>query len=300
VVSPRVKIDVTSVHQNQLEVLPAESPDDSYNGSQTMMDWNTAKFVFEVSKSNEFGRRCGKLLSPSRAEAKLMRSPKLVPFASVVVACFFLVTAGCHSTEQNQEHLAPGELLASGRDIPPADFRLRPMYPEGIKVTKESEGWVPRLYNDSANYCTIGYGHLIKKAPCNGTEPQEFLAGLTEPRGSTLLETDMASAQYTVMTSVQVPMSDGQYAALTDFVFNVGSNNFRNSTLLKSVNGQQADQIATQFRRWVLAGGKSFPGLVKRRDREVTLYFEGQPVPRALPSPEEPTESIDIRVGESR
>ena len=233
-------------------------------------------------------------------EATLMRYPTLSTLAKVATACFLLVfIMSCHPVNQDQDHLAPGELLGAGdRDLPPADFQLRPVYTQGIKATKESEGWVPRLYNDSANFCTIGYGHLIKKAACNGTEPQEFLSGLTEPRGETLLVTDMASAQYTVMKSVQVPMSDGQYAALTDFVFNVGSSNFRNSTLLKSVNDKQDDRVATQFRRWVLAGGKSFPGLVKRREREITLYFEGRPVPRALPSAEEPTESIDIRVGE--
>jgi GH24 family phage-related lysozyme (muramidase) len=107
----------------------------------------------------------------------------------------------------------------------------------------------------------------------------------------------MASAQYTVMKHVHAPMTDGQFAALADFVFNVGSSNFSNSTLLKVVNENKDDQVRGQFQRWVMAGGKSWTGLVKRREREISVYFEGRPVPRAAPTLEE-SRPIDIRIGE--
>ena len=77
--------------------------------------------------------------------------------------------------------------------------------------------------------------------------------------GSNLLVEDMPSAQYTVMKHVRAPMTDGQFAALTDFVFNVGSTNSSKSTLLKVVNESQDDQVGVQFRRWVLADGKTWP-----------------------------------------
>jgi GH24 family phage-related lysozyme (muramidase) len=151
-----------------------------------------------------------------------------------------------------------------------------------------------------ADYCTVGYGHLIKRAPCNGTEPDEFRKGLTEQQESDLLVGDMATAQYAVITLVHVPMRDGQFAALADFTFNVGSTNFRDSTLLKAVNEEQVDRIAPQFRRWVLAGGKPWQGLQQRREAEIALFFEGQPKPRAVPQPGETLSPIDIRRGESQ
>jgi GH24 family phage-related lysozyme (muramidase) len=117
---------------------------------------------------------------------------------------------------------------------------LPPIIPAGLKVTEDSEGWVPHLYNDAARYCTIGYGHLIKKAPCNGTEPYQH--GLTLPEGVKLLQGDLYSAHRTVTTAVTITLTDAQTAALTDFVFNVGSANFRNSTLLKVVNARQYNQ----------------------------------------------------------
>ena len=218
----------------------------------------------------------------------------------VVVACG-LVGFGCTNNAEfpTVDHLAPGELLESGRDLLPPGFKLRSVYPTGIILTKRSESWQPNLYNDSAKYCTIGYGHLVKRAPCNGTEPPEFLTGLTEPQGTDLLVRDMGTAQYAVMTAVTTSMTEGQFAALCDFTFNVGSQNFRNSTLLKLVNSQEIERIPAQFRRWVMAGGKPWPGLKTRRENEIDLFFAGiKDRPRGLPEAGEDLSPIDIRQGQ--
>jgi GH24 family phage-related lysozyme (muramidase) len=197
------------------------------------------------------------------------------------------------------DRLPPGELVASeGRDLPPQGISLRAVYPPGIKVTKLSEGWVPHLYNDAVLYCTIGYGHLIKKAPCNGTEPAEFRSGLTKPRGEELLVADLSSSQYAVMVSVKVRLTDGQFAALTDFVFNIGSANFRKSTLLEVVNANQRERVPVQLRRWVLAKGKPLAALKTRREREIELFFDGIPKVRAVPRPGEDLSPIDIEKGQ--
>ena len=109
---------------------------------------------------------------------------------------------------------------------------------------------------------------------------------------------DMAQAQATVMESVTVPMLDGQFAALCDFVFNVGRSNFRRSTLLTTINAGRHELVEGQFRRWVLAGGKPWPGLVTRREREIELYFDGLPRPRGEPPVGDDLSPVDIRVGE--
>lgn len=203
-------------------------------------------------------------------------------------------------TVQTIDRLPPGELLGPrSRGSLPVGVKLRSIYPPGIDVTKLSEGWSPHLYNDAVQYCTIGYGHLVEKAPCDGTEPIEFRHGLTKPRGEEILVSDLASSQYTVMTSIKVPLTDGQFAALTDFVFNVGSAKFRESTLLKVVNAKQQGQVPGQFRRWVLAGGKQWDALVKRREREINLFFDGLPKTRGTPLPSEDLSPVDINKGES-
>ena len=73
---------------------------------------------------------------------------------------------------------------------------LPAIFPTGLKMIEDAEGWVPYLYNDAVNYCTIGFGHLMKKAPCDGTEP--YQDGLTLPTGVSLLQGDLKSAQATV------------------------------------------------------------------------------------------------------
>ena len=218
----------------------------------------------------------------------------------IVSILVVLAVATCvpGSVPERQDHLTAGELLNPG-PINRAELgrELRRVFAAGLSLTKRSEGWSARLYNDVARYCTIGYGHLVKKAPCDGSEPSPFPKGITEAHGEQLLVSDMASAQSTVATAVTAKLTDGQFAALTDFVFNVGSANFRTSTLLTVVNAGQTASVPVQLRRWVYAKGKVWPGLQTRREGEIDLYFEGLPRPPAPPT--QLVSPIDILIGET-
>ena len=185
------------------------------------------------------------------------------------------------------------------RAVLPPGVELRGIYDKGLQLTKDSEGFRSHLYNDAARYCTIAYGHLVNLAPCDGSEPEHFLDGVTEPEGADLLRDDMEIAERVVLTAVDVELSDGQYAALCDFVYNVGGGNFRRSTLLKVVNRNDFDEVPFQLRRWVKAGGRELAGLNKRREREIELFFENLEIPRALPPADVDLSPIDIRQGES-
>ena len=180
----------------------------------------------------------------------------------------------------------------------PEGVDLRAVYAKGLELTKLSEGFRKMLYNDAAGFCTIAYGHLVKRASCDGTEQDEFLMGVTKERGGELLVDDMRIAQITVMTSVEITLTDGQFAALCDFVYNVGSGNFRSSTLLKVLNARQLEQVPYQLRRWIKAGGRELAGLKERREREITLFFEGVPLTRTIMDEEEFV-PIDILKGET-
>jgi len=192
----------------------------------------------------------------------------------------------------------PADKPANGnRELPP-DAKLRPVYEKGINATKEVEGFRAKLYTDAARNCTIGYGHQVKKGGCDGDEPAEFRRGITEVKASRLLTDDMEVARRSVTTVTSVNLSDGQYAALCDFTYNVGSSNFKGSTLLKLVNQGNFDKVPAQFRRWVMAGGREVSGLKARRDREIELFFDGMAIPRAAPSPDEDLSPIDVGKGE--
>lgn len=196
------------------------------------------------------------------------------------------------------DKFAPMILLEGAKPALPQGVRLRPIYAKGIQLTKASEGWIPHRYNDAAGYCTIGYGHLIKRSTCDGTEPPQFLGNLSPEQGEALLVEDMRGAQVIVMLAVKVELTEGQFAALADFTFNVGAQNFTSSTLLKAVNANQLDRVPSQFRRWVTAGGKEWPGLKTRREREIELFFDGQAIPKAAPRPDENLSVLDLQIGE--
>lgn len=217
------------------------------------------------------------------------------------VLCTLL--SGCASTPPQpfpiEDKVTAGIFLdLGGRPSLPPGVELRKVYPKGLEITKVSEAWRSRLYNDAANFCTIGYGHLVKRAPCDNTEPDEFVQGITEPRGTEILLTDMERAEIAVMLGIKSDLTDGQFAALCDFVFNVGVTNFQNSTLRTVVNARQFERVPGQLLRWVRAGDKVLQGLRNRRQREIDLFFDGIPAARAAPPVGEDLSPIDIRTGE--
>jgi lysozyme len=213
--------------------------------------------------------------------------------------------AGCEKPPEAQypskDTLTAGIFLddEAERAVLPAGVELRKAYDKGVDLTKESEGFRSRLYNDAADYCTVGYGHLIKLAPCDGNEPPEFRAGISVPQGTEILRRDMEKAERGIMILVDADLTDGQYGALCDFVFNVGIGNFRASTLRRRVNARDFARVPFEFRRWVYAGGRKLSGLAKRREKEITLFFEEIGVPRAIPPADVDLSPIDIRAGEA-
>jgi len=219
--------------------------------------------------------------------------PAVTCVPAVLVSMLLAGCAGVRTPMARADKLTAGIFLdeeGARESIGPA----RTVSEKGLALTKVSEGFVGTLYEDAASYCTIGYGHLVKKARCDGSEPEEFLHGVTEPRGTEILGDDMGRAERVVTNAVSVELTDGQYGALCDLAYNIGGANFRSSTLLRLVNVGEVDGIAAQFMRWVKAGGKELPGLRLRRAREVDLYYEGM----GTREPMQELPAIDIREGE--
>jgi lysozyme len=66
--------------------------------------------------------------------------------------------------------------------------------------------------------------------------------------------------------------TDGQKAAIVDFAYNVGINAFKTSTLRKRILSGNFDDVENQLMRWTKGGGKTLPGLVKRRKAEWLVF----------------------------
>jgi lysozyme len=83
---------------------------------------------------------------------------------------------------------------------------------------------------------------------------------------------DMYRAFHTVALDITAPMTMHEIAAVMDFIYNVGAGNFKSSTLLRLINGQQYALAAEQFERWDQAGGAVLAGLLRRRLAEAQIF----------------------------
>jgi len=72
---------------------------------------------------------------------------------------------------------------------------------------------------------------------------------------------------------------EGRLAAIVDFTFNLGAGRLQTSTLRRRVNQRDWPGAAQELRRWIYGGGRMLPGLVLRREAEVSLLFEQHDVP---------------------
>ena len=99
---------------------------------------------------------------------------------------------------------------------------------------------------------------------------------ITPPQVFEFLTYDLVAAENAVASLVKPIIVQQKFDALVDFTYNLGILAFRNSTLLKVINANPSDpNIDKQFNRWILAAGKPLDGLIRRRQSECWLYFNG-------------------------
>ena len=126
------------------------------------------------------------------------------------------------------------------------------------------EGCKLQAYKCPAGVWTIGVGHT--KGVKQGQK-------ITEAQAISLLKGDLLPCENYV-NNLGVCKTQGQFDALVDFCFNLGTGALGRSTLLKFIRQGKAEQyIRGEFAKWVKSGGKTLAGLVKRRAWEADRYF---------------------------
>lgn len=151
----------------------------------------------------------------------------------------------------------------------------RRISPEGLALIKQWEGCKLRAYKDAVGVWTIGYGST-------GAHVRPGMT-ITQAEADNLLIADLARFERAVEKLVKVPLSDGQFAALVSFAFNVGEGKggFETSTLLKKLNAGNYAAVPSELQKWVKGtdprtGKKiTLSGLVNRRAAEAGLWAKG-------------------------
>lgn len=136
---------------------------------------------------------------------------------------------------------------------------------EGVNLTKGFEGRKYKAYQDQVGVWTCGDGHTKGVGPstvCDDALADEWL------------KQDTLEAANAVNRLVTTQLTQHEFDALVDFVFNLGVNAFAQSTMLIYLNRGDHIRAAGQFERWDMAGGKHVAGLLRRREAEEAEFKE--------------------------
>ncbi len=131
----------------------------------------------------------------------------------------------------------------------------------GLELLKRSEGFREQTYSDAAGFRTIGFGHRLAANEC-------YPEGISRDRAERILAADVLVAEAAVSRLVKVPLHQGQFDALVDFVFNLGAGRLASSTLLGYLNAGRYDAAAWQLLAWDHVGCHELASLKARREAE--------------------------------
>ena len=137
---------------------------------------------------------------------------------------------------------------------------------EGISLIKRFEGCRLEAYLDSVGIPTIAYGR-IKNVRMGDTCTQE--------QAEKWLEEELPEYEGYINDLVKFDLTQCQFDALCSWVYNLGPNNLKESTLLRVLNEGNHSAVPSEIKRWNKAGGKVLEGLMRRREAEA-LLFEGK------------------------
>lgn len=144
--------------------------------------------------------------------------------------------------------------------------------PNAYSLIKFFEGLRLRSYMDAKGTWTIGWGHTGEDV-----HPDQIIGMEDALR---FLSDDVHWAETQLMKLlIRHPIPQHHFDAMVSWIFNVGVERARKSTLIKFYNFGQDVQASTEFLKWskVRIQGRPtvFKGLTNRRNAERELFLTG-------------------------
>lgn len=131
-------------------------------------------------------------------------------------------------------------------------------------LIKQFEGCSLKAYLCPAKVLTIGWGqtHGVK----------EGMLWTQEQADEDLIkEATICIDRALKYSPVLIHESAKRQAAIADFIYNCGPDNYKSSTLKKRVDAKDWPNAVIEIKKWNKGGGKVLKGLVKRRAKEAGL-----------------------------
>lgn len=147
-----------------------------------------------------------------------------------------------------------------------------------VSYLKKKEGLKLKAYLPTKNdRWTIGYGSTYY---LNGEKVKEG-DRITFEEADRLLRCHVLRFETDINALVKVPLHQYQFDALVSFVYNIGTANFKRSTLLQKLNLGDFLGASNEFLRWNkqknprTGGFTILSGLTIRRKEERDLFLNG-------------------------
>jgi lysozyme len=148
-------------------------------------------------------------------------------------------------------------------------------------MIKHHEGVRYKPYKCPAKLWTIGVGHVLYpeqgKMPLDqrdrfALKPEDFRV-FSKDEVDTILAKDLQRFIVGVLRYCPDHLNENRMGALVSFAFNVGLGTLQRSTLRQKHNRGDFNGVKQELLKFTKGGGKVLPGLVKRRNDEIALYF---------------------------
>lgn len=156
---------------------------------------------------------------------------------------------------------------------------MRTLDAASLDALKQREGCKLTAYRDVGGTLTIGYGDTQ-----NVTEGQT----ITQAEADARLAKRLEEFEDCVNTFVHVPLTDNQFGALVSFCYNIGTQAFTGSTLLRKLNANDYESVPAEMLKWVNVNHVRSQGLVNRRNSEGGQWVRGAYVTSASITPDAP------------
>lgn len=135
---------------------------------------------------------------------------------------------------------------------------------EGINLIKKYEGCRLKAYLCPAKVATIGYGNTYYE----NNIKVKIGDSITQQRAEELLLNLLPKYEAIVNKNITRELKQNEFDALVSFCWNCGSS----KTLFSMVNKSDGEVKNWWMKHYITGGGKTLPGLVKRRKEEAELY----------------------------
>lgn len=135
--------------------------------------------------------------------------------------------------------------------------------PAGRTFIRLREGCVLHSYRDSVGVWTIGVGHTGRMSlPLVG--PGQVI---TMVQADGYLQGDLAPVEAAITSAVHVPLTQNEFDACVSLAFNIGTNGFLGSSVLRQLNLRNYRAAADDFLMW------DRPAVLLGRRRAERLQF---------------------------